>query len=164
MTPAQLCSAMCPKAKTDIFFGSQIDHAVSARGRSYRSIENALVYRERFVENCTCTGRDTAGLARMDVAADPTLRPGDIIVTRDGPKVFTGDERPPHRMSEFTPAGERRLPKSVRQRLSEIRVAPEYGPANVKSGAAAAPAVGAPARPELSQAPAGAPPEEATAP
>ncbi len=34
--------------------------------------------------NCTCNGRDAFGLASFDVKNDPTLRPGDIVSTKDG--------------------------------------------------------------------------------
>lgn len=47
MTPAQLCSAMCPAAKTELYFGSEIDHAVTQRGRSYAKSENAFLYHLR---------------------------------------------------------------------------------------------------------------------
>ena len=150
MTPAQLCSAMCPAAKTELYFGSEIDHAVTQRGRSYAKAENAFLYRDRLVENCTCNGTDTAGVARIDLQSDPTLRPGDIVVTVEGPKIFAGGRSTPHKTSDFVPADKhKRLARSVREQLSEMRVAPEYGPANVRSGAAPVAAVGAAANPAL---------------
>src|SRR5690606_26668292 len=42
MTPAQLCSALCPAAKTDVFNGSQIDDAVTEHGQTYRTIKHAF--------------------------------------------------------------------------------------------------------------------------
>jgi hypothetical protein len=150
MTPAQVCSAMCPSAKTELYFGSEIDHAVTQRGRPYAKAENAFLYRDRLVENCTCTGTDTAGVARIDLQSDPTLRPGDIVVTVEGPTIFTGSRRTPHKTSDFVPADQqKRLARSVREQLSEMRVAPEYGPANVKSGGAPVAAIGAAANPAL---------------
>jgi hypothetical protein len=150
MTPAQVCSAMCPSAKTELYYGSEIDHAATQRGRPYTKAENAFLYRDRLVENCTCTGTDTAGVARIDLQSDPTLRPGDIVVTAEGPKVFTGNRQTPHKTSDFVPADEqKRLARSVREQFSEMRVAPEYGPANVKSGSAPAVSIGAAANPAL---------------
>lgn len=134
MTPAKLCSAMCPSAKTRIFSGSEIDHASDERGRSYPKLENAFLYRERLVADCTCTGRDPTGVARIDPLADPTLRPGDIVVTADGPVVFKGDRKTPHRTSDFVPADEHKgTPKSLRNELSDMRIAPEAGTATVAS-------------------------------
>ena len=77
-TSIQLCNAFCPAAKTQVFNGSQIDHAVAASGARYANLENAFVYREKIVPNCTCNGKDAFGLAKIDVASDPTLKPGDI--------------------------------------------------------------------------------------
>ena len=83
-TSVQLCSALCPAAKTQIFNGSQIDHAVAANGQRYADLDNAFVYRQRLVDGCTCNGRDAFGLAKIDVASDPTLRKGDLIAAADG--------------------------------------------------------------------------------
>lgn len=84
--PVQLCSAFCPAAKTQVFNGSQIDHAYASNGARYADIDNAFVYREKIVDNCTCNGKDSFGLARIDVASDPTLRQGDIVATGDNVK------------------------------------------------------------------------------
>jgi len=84
--PAQLCSAFCPAAKTQVFNGSQIDHAYSGNGQRYADLENAFVYRQRIVDGCSCNGKDSFGLVRMDVTADPTLRSGDIVSSGDNVK------------------------------------------------------------------------------
>lgn len=84
--PVQLCSAFCPAAKTLVFNGSQIDQAVAANGARYSDLDNAFVYRQRIVEGCTCNGKDSFGLARIDVANDPTLRQGDIVASGDNVK------------------------------------------------------------------------------
>lgn len=85
-TSIQLCNAFCPAAKTQVFNGSQIDHAVASNGARYANLDNAFVYREKIVPNCTCNGKDAFGLARIDVAKDPTLRPGDIVASGDNQK------------------------------------------------------------------------------
>jgi hypothetical protein len=82
----QLCNAFCPAAKTQVFNGSQIDHAYAGNGARYADIDNAFVYREKIVDGCTCNGKDSFGLARIDINADPTLRPGDIVATGDNVK------------------------------------------------------------------------------
>ena len=84
--PVQLCNAFCPAAKTQVFNGSQIDHAYAGNGARYADIDNAFVYREKIVDNCTCNGKDSFGLARIDISADPTLRQGDIVATGDNVK------------------------------------------------------------------------------
>lgn len=84
--PVQLCNAFCPAAKTQVFNGSQIDNAYASNGARYADIDNAFVYREKVVDNCTCNGKDSFGLARIDINADPTLRQGDIVSTGDNVK------------------------------------------------------------------------------
>jgi len=85
-TSIQLCNAFCPAAKTQVFNGSAIDHAVANNGTRYANLDNAFVYREKIVSGCTCNGRDSFGLAKIDVANDPTLRQGDIVATGDNQK------------------------------------------------------------------------------
>jgi hypothetical protein len=84
--PVQLCSAFCPATRTQVFNGSQIDHAIASNGARYADLDNAFVYRQKVVDNCTCNGKDSFGLARIDVAADPTLRQGDIVASGDNVK------------------------------------------------------------------------------
>ena len=85
-TSIQLCSAFCPAAKTQVFNGTAIDHAVANNGARYSDLGNAFVYREKIVPGCTCNGKDAFGLAKIDVANDPTLRPGDIVASGDNQK------------------------------------------------------------------------------
>jgi hypothetical protein len=145
MNPQKICSAMCPSTETKVFSGTNITHAAANDGKNYSSIKNAFLYRTQTPDNCSCTGRSTTGVAAMDIHNDPTLRHGDIVVTREGPKVFTGDGRLPHKPTDFKPAeGYKGLPKSVRQELREIRVSDEpkvsFTPARL-APAAAAPAI-----------------------
>lgn len=85
-TSVQLCNSFCPASKTQVFNGSQIDHAVASNGSRYASLQNAFVYRQKIVPNCTCNGKDEFGLAKLDVKSDPTLKPGDIVATGDNQK------------------------------------------------------------------------------
>jgi hypothetical protein len=145
MSAEKICGAMCPSAETKVFSGTNINYAVANDGKNYSSIKNAFLYREKTVDSCSCTGRNSTGVAAMDVRNDPTLRRGDIVVTREGPMVFAGDQRLPHEPAEFKPAeGYKGLPQSVRQQLGEIRVReePKAAAAPVRiAPAAAAPTV-----------------------
>ena len=89
-TPVETCRAMCPASKTKIFFGSDIDRAVARDGARYADLDNAFVYRQRLVPHCTCNGKDPFGLAKFDLTSDPTLRPGDVVSTKNGFKVYAG--------------------------------------------------------------------------
>ena len=132
-SPAKTCTALCPATETKIFSGLGIGPAVATDGTRYAKLENAFVYRERAVDGCTCNGKDPGGIARIDPESDPTLKPGDIVVTQSGPEVFKGG-KPPHRAGDFTPAeDDEKLPKTLRQQLSELRVAPPRADAPAES-------------------------------
>jgi hypothetical protein len=100
-TPVEMCKAMCPASKTKIFFGSAIDHAVASDGTRYAKLDNAYVYRDRLVPDCTCNGKDAFGLAPLNATSDPTLRPGDIVSTSSGLMAFSGKSG--RQSAEFTP-------------------------------------------------------------
>ena len=85
VSAAEACHAMCPASQTRLYSGSGIDHAVASDGGRYAGLATAYLYRKELVAGSTCNGRGPFGLARVDVATDPTLRPGDIVATRTGP-------------------------------------------------------------------------------
>jgi hypothetical protein len=117
-SPAEMCRAFCPAAKTMVFSGSKIDYAVAPNGTHYADLDSAFAYRDRVVSNCTCNGKDGLGLARLDAASDPTLRPGDIVATDNG---FVSVSRS-GKSTEFTPIN----PASSEwaHKLSEIKIRP----------------------------------------
>jgi len=113
--PATICGLLCPASPTKIFVGGRIEQAAASDGRSYREMPTAFLYRDKIVEGCTCNGKNALGLARINVKADPTLRPGDIVATDQGLMRASG------RGSGFTPIG-----GETARRLSHIRIAPVY--------------------------------------
>ncbi len=119
----RLCSAMCPAARTAIFHGSSIDDARSGSVR-YADLDKAYLYREQIVPDCTCNGRDAFGLARVDLANDPTLRAGDIVANGNGLAVFRGwrdDNR--KAAAAFTPIeNSSSLSAEIRRKLAGARV------------------------------------------
>ena len=121
-TPVEICRSMCPTAKTKVFFGNEIDHAVARDGARYADLDNAYVYREHFVSNCTCNGKDAFGLTRIEAKNDPTLRPGDIVTTAQGPMAFAGKRG---QVAEFTPVDPAALVvPAARLRLSQRSTEP----------------------------------------
>jgi hypothetical protein len=105
-TPIEICQAMCPASKTKVFFGTEIDGAVARDGARYANLDNAFLYRKQLAANCTCNGRDVFGLAPFGMASDPTLRAGDIVVTKDGLMAYTGKSGP---AGAFTPVDAARI-------------------------------------------------------
>jgi hypothetical protein len=114
--PAQVCSSFCPAAKTKIFSGGSIEHAAAPDGTRYPDLRSAFSYRERIVPDCSCNGKDSAGLAATPAAGDPTLRAGDIVATESGFVTYTGNKR---HNAEFTP-----LTGEMRARLADTRIMP----------------------------------------
>jgi hypothetical protein len=112
-TPVETCRAMCPASKTKVFFGSEIGGAVARDGARYADLDNAFLYRKQIVANCTCNGRDAFGLMPFDVANDPTLRPGDIVATKDGLMAYSGK-------TATGPAFTRVEPSSVAAQLNAV--------------------------------------------
>jgi len=80
-TPVQMCQAFCPASPTKVFFGSNIDAASSSTGERYADSENAFAYRKALRADCTCNGRDPAGLAPVDLTLDTSLRPATSLPT-----------------------------------------------------------------------------------
>ena len=113
---AKTCSALCPAAKTVIFRGDDIDHAAGTRGERYADLDQAFVYRDHLVSGCTCNGRDAFGLAPIDVASDPTLRPGDMVATSGGLSLFKGT-RAASNAATFTPIRRDTASADVRRML-----------------------------------------------
>ena len=122
LSVAEACRTFCPASQTRIYSGGTIDYAVARDGSRYRDLPNAYAYRKQLVAGCTCNGHDAFGLAHIDAATDPTLRPGDVVTTRDGLMAFTGRTG---EAANFTPVKSySHFSKSLRQQLSELRVTP----------------------------------------
>ena len=124
-SPVQMCQAFCPASPTKVFYGSSIDSATSATGERYADSENAFAYRKALRADCTCNGRDAAGLAPVDLTLDASLRAGDVIATTDGLVAYSGIKVGNNTSPEFIPVSSYPgLTAEVRARLGEMKVAP----------------------------------------
>jgi Protein of unknown function (DUF2865) len=124
-TPAQICQSFCPASATKVFSGSTIDNAIADTGERYVNSPNAFAYRKALKADCTCNGRDSAGLAPVDLSLDTTLRPGDIVATSTGLVAYSGTKTATGQTAEFTPvANYPGLTAGLRARLGEMKVAP----------------------------------------
>ena len=120
-----MCQAFCPASPTKVFYGGNIDNAASSGGERYADSDNAFAYRKALRADCTCNGRDPAGLAPIDLTLDTSLRPGDVIATTDGLVAYSGVKVGVNQTAEFTPvASYPGLTPEVRARLGEMKVAP----------------------------------------
>ena len=124
-SPVQMCQAFCPASPTKVFYGGNIDNATSATGERYTDSENAFAYRKALRADCTCNGRDAAGLAPVDLTMDTSLRAGDVIATTDGLVAYSGIKVGNNNSPEFIPvASYPGLTAEVRARLGDMKVAP----------------------------------------
>lgn len=124
-TPAQMCQSFCPASATKVFSGNSIDYAVGNMGERYVDMPNAFAYRKALKADCTCNGRDPAGLAPVDLSLDTTLRPGDIVATSNGLLAYSGTPTANGQTAEFTPVNNYPgLTQDLRTRLGEMKVAP----------------------------------------
>jgi hypothetical protein len=124
-SPVQMCQAFCPASPTKVFFGGNIDSASGSNGERYADSENAYAFRKALRADCTCNGRDPAGLAPVDLSLDNSLRAGDVIATTDGLVAYSGVRLGNDQSPEFTPvASYPGLTADVRAKLGEMRVAP----------------------------------------
>lgn len=120
------CAAFCPNAEARVFRGGGvIDDAASADGRSYSAIPNAYLYRTKLQDTCSCTGKGPLGVVSPALEYDDTLRNGDIVMTKDGPRVFQSKTGlTPHPASAFVPPDDaRRLSRDLKARIKELELA-----------------------------------------
>jgi hypothetical protein len=123
-TPAETCKAICPTSATKVYFGSEIEGAVAGDGARYADLNTAFLYRKHLVANCSCNGKDPFGLATFDVKNDPTLRPGDIISTKEGLMTYSGRGG----QSAFTPVAPSALGPPMRQKPQQQQPQPVEQP------------------------------------
>ncbi len=120
-TPVEACRAMCPASKTKVFYGSEIGGSVAKDGARYADLDTAFTYRQQLVANCTCNGRNARGLAPFDLSSDPTLRPGDIVSTKNGLMAYTGK---PGQADAFTPVDPASIATELNSVTSRVAAAP----------------------------------------
>ena len=112
---AEMCNNLCPSGDTKVVYGSSIDSARTSTGKPYSELPNAFKYRTEIVEGCTCNGKNSFGLAKVDVDNDPTMRKGDIVAGKDGLMVAGVNRRSGD--VAFSPA-----PASIRAAYEKVRV------------------------------------------
>lgn len=114
---AATCNSLCPASETKVFYGNSIDHARSESGKPYSSLPNAFKYREQLVQGCTCNGKDSVGLASINIDDDKTIRKGDIVAGHDGLIVANrAADRRSRTAANFSPA-----PQQIREKFERAQ-------------------------------------------
>lgn len=88
----ELCRLQCPGAEVEVFrmTTTEIENAVSANsGRGYSSLPNALRFRREFVQGCACRPPGMQWNEAVSRTSDPTLRPGDTVVTAEQARIMS---------------------------------------------------------------------------
>jgi hypothetical protein len=123
-TPAKMCEALCPSAPTRVYWGGDINWSRASNGGRYTDLETAFKYRSEFARDCTCNGKDSVGTAAISLAADFTLRPGDIVARDDGFSVYVGSDDK-LQSPQFVPVDTaEKIPDELREQLVEARIRP----------------------------------------
>jgi len=118
----ELCAALCPSAKTEVFRlkanDDSIERAVSSKGTPYDKLGAAFAYRTGLKKDCTCGSSRNVEQALL---TDPTLAAGDIVVTARGVRVFAGGASFPFKERDFIALRKARgLPRALMTYLSLI--------------------------------------------
>ena len=87
----EMCQLQCPGTEVALFRmrDDRIENAVSSTGRSYTSLPNALRFRSRFDAACTCRPPGGSWAASFANRVDPTLRPGDQVVSAEQARLLS---------------------------------------------------------------------------
>jgi len=134
VTVAAACQSACPAADTKLYSGSNIDYAMARDGSRYADLPTAFLFRKKLVDGCTCNGRTAFGLVPSSVEEDQTLRPGDVVATRNGLMAVTGSGQlaPAASYAGFSP--------SERARFSQMKITPQSGAPSAATASVRAPA------------------------
>ena len=123
VTPVETCRAICPGSQTKVFFGAEIDAAPRRAMARIISISPPPSFiASNYVANCTCNGRDAFGLVPLDVKTDPTLRPGDVVSTKEGLETYGGKSG---KSPAFTPV----TPEALGPQLNSVATPQNAPPA-----------------------------------
>lgn len=115
------CSRQCPAAPTQVFYlasgSDQIDDAISGSGQRYSALPVAFRYRTSVEPFCVCGAQDEKADAMLE---DPTLRKGDLVMTKDGVRMFRGSATSPHSLNDFVSISQSSLPRAERDELTAM--------------------------------------------
>ena len=104
-TDAATCNSFCPTAETRVYLGpigSDIDEArAQESGKAYTALPAAFTYRKSVDKSCSCSANGMGVGTTVKIERDGLLRPGDIVMTKIGMRIFNGGTAP-YRAAHFT--------------------------------------------------------------
>lgn len=124
-----VCARACPGAETSVFTASAgsrgIEDAIGRSGRRYQALTTAFAFRTALDSACTCAA--PKGPARNhSVLTDFTLRPGDMVMSAEGLKVFRGGSFP-YDAEDFSKADNARLSGQERRWVQDAEASSMRG-------------------------------------
>lgn len=113
----EMCQMQCPGAEVALYRmrDDQIENAVSADGRPYTALPNALRFRQRFDAACTCRPRAGSWADAFSSRSDPTLRSGDQVISADQARLLSAPAEQRQALREEIAAEQRARREAERQ-------------------------------------------------
>ena len=125
------CQRACPGAETAVYVAAAgsagIEDAVNRRGQRYDMMQSAFNHRQQFDNACTCSGERGGTARNYSVMTDFTLRKGDMVMSREGLKVFRGGDHFPHRSGDFRRPDATAMSAAERQAIQKLEAATMRG-------------------------------------
>lgn len=125
------CQRACPGAETAVYVAAAgsagIEDAVNRRGQRYDTMQSAFNHRQQFDNACTCSGERGGTARNYSVMTDFTLRKGDMVMSREGLKVFRGGDHFPHRSGDFRRPDATAMSATERQAIQKMEAATMRG-------------------------------------
>lgn len=120
------CQRLCPGAESVLFVApsgaTRVEDAKSSRtGESYPQLVARISPGDAQAQSCSCQTEASAAASTRAAMSDPTLRPGDTVVTAQGVRVVRRGSHYPFRATDFLSLAETRdSPVSQRSALYAI--------------------------------------------
>lgn len=125
-----ICQAQCPQTKTSVFLrapGGEISDATDLEGRTYSSLPNALKYRTKTDEACTCRKSNQSWDATLKPAEELLEKKSDdlVVTEKNADEIAKGKLKPG---ADVKPAPKRGPAKAEAELFSDVPLRTEQRP------------------------------------
>jgi hypothetical protein len=118
----QSCEYACPSAPMELYEGASIEEARNRKGKKYSSLPAAFSFRDKTTKQCACNRPETSQAFFVRISrTDPTLRDGDVVMSKDGALVYHGSGLVPLNRASFVSSWERQRLRALLDRASRGR-------------------------------------------